>query len=74
MINLTITETEGSGGFVAVFPANQAWPGNSSINWFGANQNLANNVVTAVDATGAIKIRGAVAHTHVVIDVQGYLV
>ena len=73
VINLTITETEGAGGFVSVFAANQPWPGNSSINWFVADENVANNVVTAIDPSGAIKIRGAVANTHVVIDVQGYL-
>ena len=35
VINLTVTGTEGNGGFVAVFPAGIPWPGNSSINWFG---------------------------------------
>jgi hypothetical protein len=74
VINLTVTETEGTGGFVAVFPANVAWPGNSSINWFGAGQNLANSVTTAVDPTASIKIRGGAASTHVVIDRIGWLI
>jgi hypothetical protein len=72
VINLTITETENS-GFVAVFRADQPWPGNSSINWSTSDQNLANGVITATDATGAIKVRGGVNRTQVVIDVQGYL-
>ena len=38
------------------------------------NQNLANGVICAVDGTGSITIRGGVNKTHVVIDVQGYLV
>ena len=59
-------------GFVAVFAANVAWPGNSNINWSQSDQNLANGVVTAVDPSGAVKIRGGVNRTHVVIDVQGY--
>jgi hypothetical protein len=50
-----------------------AWPGNSSINWSSPGQNVANGVVTEVDPTGAVKIRGGVNPTHVVIDVQGYL-
>jgi hypothetical protein len=72
VINLTVTETEVA-GFVAVFPANVAYPGNSSINWSASNQNIANGVITAVDATGRIKIRGGVNPTQVVIDVQGVL-
>jgi hypothetical protein len=71
VLNLTITETENA-GFVAVFAANVAWPGNSSINWSQTGQNTANAVVTAVDPTGQIKIRGAVSPTHVVVDVEGY--
>jgi hypothetical protein len=71
VINLTITETE-QAGFVAVFPANSLWPGNSSINWSSSGQNLANSVITATDPTGHIRIRGGVNPTHVVIDVQGY--
>jgi hypothetical protein len=73
VINLTVTETEVA-GFVAVFPAGGAYPGNSSINWSASDQNMANGVITAVDATGRIKLRGGVNPTHVVIDVQGILV
>ena len=72
VINLTVTETEAA-GFVAVFPAGIAWPGNSSINWSNANQNIANGAICAVDATGKITLRGGPNKTHVVIDVQGYL-
>jgi hypothetical protein len=72
VINLTITETEGA-GFVAVFPADTAWPGNSSINWSSPNQNLANTVITATDSFGSIRVRAGANATHVIIDVQGYL-
>jgi hypothetical protein len=72
VINLTVTETEGA-GFVAVFPAGSAWPGNSSVNWSGPDENVANAVLTATDATGRITIRGGVNRTQVVIDVVGYL-
>ncbi len=73
VINLTVTETVGA-GYVAVFRADIAWPGNSSINWSGANQNIANGVITPVDATGKIKIRGGDGSTHVIIDRIGYLI
>ena len=72
VINLTVTDTE-IAGFVAVFPANVAYPGNSSINWSATGQNLANGVITGIDPTGKVKIRGGVNPTDVVIDVQGYL-
>jgi hypothetical protein len=72
VFNITVTETE-AGGYVAVFPAGIAWPGNSTINWSAAGQNLANGVISAVDATGRVTVRGGVNKTHVVIDVQGYL-
>jgi len=72
VINLTVTQTGGA-GYVAAFPANIAWPGNSSINWYEPNSDLANGVLVAVDPTGKIKIRGGGgADTHVVIDRIGY--
>jgi len=72
VINLTVTQTGGA-GYVAVFPANITWPGNSSINWYEPNSDLANGVVVALDPTGKIKIRGGGgANTHVVIDRIGY--
>jgi len=74
VINLTITETEGNGGFVAVFPSNIPYPGNSSINWSAAGQNLANGVITALAPNGQITIRGGAASTHVVIDRIGWFI
>jgi hypothetical protein len=72
VFNLTVTETEGA-GYVAAFPANIAWPGNSSVNWTAPNQNIANGVICGVDGGGNIKLHGGVNATHVVVDVQGYL-
>ena len=73
VINMTVTGTVGA-GYVAVFRADIAWPGNSSVNWSGPDQNIANGVITPVDATGKIKIRGGDGSTHVVIDRIGYLI
>jgi hypothetical protein len=74
VLNLTITGTEGAGGFVAAFRADISWPGNSSINWSSPNQNVANGVIVALDGAGQIKIRGGSANTHVIIDRIGWLV
>ena len=73
VINLTVTETAAGGGFVAVFPADIAYPGTSSINWTALDQNIANGVITRVDATGKIKVR-ANNVTHIVIDRIGYMI
>lgn len=73
VLNVTVTRTEGA-GYVAVFRADVAWPGNSSINWSGPNENIANGVITQVDAAGKIKIRGGDGTTDVIIDRIGYLI
>ncbi|HWL45735.1 MAG TPA: hypothetical protein VNQ73_22525 [Ilumatobacter sp.] len=75
LFNLTVTGTEGA-GFVAAFAGNVAYPGNSSINYFGGEQNLANGVVCAVAPNGSIRIRGGgpSGRTHVVIDRLGWFI
>ncbi len=73
VINLTVTETV-AGGFVAVFAGGIPWPKNSSINWSASNQNIANGVITALDANGRITIRGGSNPTHVVIDRIGFMI
>lgn len=73
VINLTVTETV-EGGFVAVYRADIAYPGTSSVNWASGNSNVANGVITQMDGLGRIKIRGGARPTHVVIDRIGFLV
>ena len=77
LYNVTVTETAGSAGFLAVFPGDIAWPGTSSINWFGPGQTLANNAYTML-ALGdqAIRLRTggpAGSSTHVLLDLVGVL-
>ena len=50
-INLTVTATVGA-GWLAVFPGNISFPGTSSINWFGPNQDLANNAFVEIPLDG----------------------
>jgi hypothetical protein len=72
LVNLTITNTEGS-GFLALFAAGTAWPGTSSINWSGFNQILANSATVMLSPTQAINIFcGGGGRTHVVVDLAGY--
>jgi hypothetical protein len=74
VLNLTITQSGTGGGFVAVFAAGIAWPGNSSINWTAGGQTVANGVITAADSNGNIKIRGGGSPTHVIIDRIGFMI
>lgn len=73
VFNLTVDGTE-SAGFVAVFAANVTYAGTSSINWSATNQSIANSVITNLDSSGQIKIRGGANKTHVIIDMVGYLI
>jgi hypothetical protein len=72
VINLTVTNTV-NGGFLSVFAANTTFPGNSSINWSNTGENIANSVITGVDQSGRIKIRGGDNPTDVIIDRVGFL-
>ena len=72
LVNLTITNTEGS-GFLGLFPSGTPWPGTSTINWSGPNQIVANSATVAVSPAGSIDIFcGGGGRTHVVVDLLGY--
>jgi hypothetical protein len=71
-MTFTVTETEGSGGFVAVRPAGMPYEGTSSINWFGPGQNLATTVISALGGDRQLNLLGGVAATHVLVDLTGF--
>lgn len=71
-LTVTVTATEGAGGFVAVRPAGTAYNGTSSINWFGPGQNLATTVITGIDADRQIVLRAGEQYTQIVVDVTGF--
>ncbi len=73
IVTLTVTGTVGPGGFLKLYSAAISEPATSSINWAGANQNLAVTTQVAVDASGQVKVTGGANSTHFVIDVIGYL-
>ena len=71
--NITITNTEASGGFLSVVPGDIATFSTSVINWFGPNQDLANGLIGKLDANRQIKVFcGGAGNTHFIIDVSGY--
>jgi hypothetical protein len=77
--NLTVTQTAVN-GFLTMWPADQAFPGTSSINWWQSGFNLANGGTVALGPSpfsgpGSVALRcnGATGcRTHVLIDVTGY--
>jgi hypothetical protein len=69
---LTATGTVG-GGFLSAFPADVAWPGNSSLNWTASNQDLANTIVVGLSSAGAFAVRCGGGSTHVLVDITGFV-
>jgi hypothetical protein len=73
LINLTLTGTEGNFGFLQAYSAALVTkPRASVMNWSAPNDNVANEVTVAVDATGKIKVGLEVNTSHFIIDVVGY--
>jgi hypothetical protein len=74
LLNITVTETEGS-GFLAATADNASSPNpTSNINWSATGQNLANLAIVPAVGTRGITIRaGGPGQTHVVVDLVGFL-
>ena len=76
-INLTVTQTEGS-GFLRVngsdLSGERPVPKTSNVNWFANNQTLANLALTTVGGENGIEVFcGGGGRTHVVVDIMGYI-
>ncbi len=71
--NLTITGTTGP-NFLALTPGDAASFTASAINWSGADQSLANGLITKLDANRFVKVwcGDQDGSTHVLLDVNGY--
>jgi hypothetical protein len=73
MITVTVDATEGAGGFLTIYAADQPQPVISSVNWFAPGQILANTTMTrVVRPSGAINVFTGVNRTHMIIDVIAY--
>jgi hypothetical protein len=67
-VNLTVTLTRQK-GWLALYPGDEAFPGTSSINWFGDFQDLANSAYVAINDASSLKltcggIRGRAGRLH----------
>jgi hypothetical protein len=77
--NLTATVTLNS-GFLAIYPADIYWPGNSSLNWTQTNQTLANGGTVAIgnlDGPGQVEVYCGPATylgTDFIVDITGYYI
>lgn len=67
-----VNTTTPSVGWLAAFRGGTSWPGNASLNWFGANQSLNVTTWTPVNASGQMGIYCGGGTSDVVIDVIGY--
>jgi hypothetical protein len=76
-LNLTVTQTEGS-GFLRVSASDLSGerpdPKTSNINWFANNQTFGNLALTGVGGENGIQVFcGGAGKTHVVVDIMGYI-
>lgn len=74
LINLTITSTSSSGGFLKTFKAGTSVPVASAVNWSTGGQTIANSATVAVSSTGGLSVScgGNGASTDFLVDVAGY--
>jgi hypothetical protein len=73
LVNLTITDSSSSGGYLALFESGTTWPGNSTINWDAVGAAAANTTVVPLDDQGRFTVRASPGGgAHFVIDVLGY--
>lgn len=75
--NLTVDDTLGA-GYLALYPVDIDWPGNSSINWTTSRTTLANGGTVAIGdwggVVGGIEVYNGLSSpgTHFIIDITGY--
>jgi hypothetical protein len=72
LVNLTIVDTQGAGGYLTLYAANASNPGTSNINWSSPGTILANNATVAVDPNAAINVYAGNQSTDFIIDILGY--
>lgn len=69
-VNLTAIAPS-TAGFLSIYPAGTAWPGNSTLN-YRLNKTRANNTIAVVSALGQVTVLNNGALQHFVMDVTGY--
>ena len=71
--NITVTDTIGDFGYLAINPGGDLIEGASTINWFAARQTLANGVSLTLNASRELTvICNGGGSTHFIVDIAGY--
>ena len=72
--NVTVTGTTGGGGYLSVNPGGNTSSSSSTINWFGAGQNIANGVSLTLDSSRQLTVvcGAGGGSTHFIVDIAGY--
>jgi hypothetical protein len=70
-LNFTVTGTDGA-GFLAAYPTGSPFPGVSTLNYTGVNDQIANAAIVPAGTGGSIHVDAGVSGTHVIIDINGY--
>ncbi len=71
VLNVTVTETTASGGYMIVYPAGQTAPLASNLNWM-MGQTVPNRVVVGIGSGGKVSFTNAGGYTQLIVDVNGY--
>jgi hypothetical protein len=72
-LNITATETNANPfGHIKIWPASQAEPNVSTLNWALGNQTVANAAIVGLSGAGQLRVKSGNAGSHVVIDVNAY--
>ena len=70
-VNVTVTNTTAP-SYLSVYPAGEATPNVSNLNWDGGGTTIANLAVVPVGASGSITFFNDQGNVDVVVDLQGY--
>lgn len=72
-LNFTVTNTGNNPfGHLKVWPANQAEPNVSTLNWAAGGLTVANAAIVALSPTGTLSVKTGNAGADVIIDINGY--
>src|SRR5213082_1027653 len=70
VLNVAATQPA-AGGFLTVYPAGQAWPLASTVN-YAAGQTVPNLAIVGIGVGGKVSVINSSPSTHVIVDVQGW--
>ncbi len=74
VLNITVTNTAGDGGFLTAYPSpptSGSVPNTSNLNW-STGQTLANSVIVKIGVNGSINLFNFTGSADIIIDVIGY--